>query len=409
MSPTPARRATLVAALLLASLSTACGSDDDGGTGPSGRRLVIAPGQPDSQFVDPSSDVSVAPAVLVTDAAGQPVANVRVTFTPGSASGTVTQGTPVTNAQGIATVGSWRAGAAEGRLTLVASVPGSTDRVTFIANAVSGGSDPCLRLGTVAIGASVSGTLAQGDCELDDGSFLDLFNLTTSAALNHEIRMTSTNIDTFLWLWEPDGSIVGLNDDTYETNAAIRIIGPAEPLVVGANSFDAQDAGSYTITSASGARPPGCQVNTFLRPGASFTEAIANTDCEAFEAGAGSWEDAYYIFLDNGEGVTLTYASTAFDPYLRVYSRTSSTAVATDDNSGGGTTARLTLRNTSGLRDYYIVVPTTRAAGGLGAYTMQVSAATSSLVAAGATPAWWEERFARSAAPRGAARGWRGK
>lgn len=408
MSLTPARRATLVAALLLASLSTACGGDDDGGTGPSGRRLAIAPGQPDSQFVDPSTDVAVAPAVLVTDAAGQPVANVRVTFTPGSGAGTVTQGTPVTNAQGIATVGSWRAGAAEGRQTLVASVPGSSDQVTFVANAVSGGSDPCLRFGTLAIGGSASGALAQGDCEFDDGSFLDLYNVTTTGALNHEIRMSSGNIDTFLWLWEPDGSIVGLNDDSYETDAAIRIIGPAESLVLGANSYEAQDAGTYTITTSSGARPAGCVTNTFLRPGASFTEAIANTDCEAFEAGAGSWEDAYYVFLDNGAGVTLTYASTAFDPYLRVYARTSSTAVAADDNSGGGTTARLTVRNTSGQRDYFIVVPTTRAAGGVGAYTMQVATASAALVAkASAEPAWWEERFARMAAPRGTAGTWR--
>lgn len=408
MSLTPARRATLVAALLLASLSTACGSDDDDGTGPSGRRLAIAPGQPDSQYVDPSTDVAVAPAVLVTDAAGQPVANVRVTFTPGSGSGTVTQGTPVTNAQGIATVGGWRAGAAEGRLTLVASVPGSSDRVTFVANAVAGGSDPCLQFGTLALGGSTSGTLAQGDCQFDDGSYLDLFNVTTTGALNHEIRMTSANIDTFLWLWEPDGSIVGLNDDSYETDAAIRIIGPAESLVLGANSFDALETGAYTLSTSTGPRPAGCAVNTFLRAGASFTESIANTDCEAFEAGAGSWEDVYYVFLDNGEGVTVTHASTAFDPYLRVYARTSNTALASDDNSGGGTTARLTVRNTSGQRDYFVIVPTTRAAGGSGVYTMQVAPASAALVAAAsAKPAWWAEPFARSAAPRRVAGRWR--
>jgi hypothetical protein len=65
--------------------------------------------------------VTTAPAVRVRDASDQPVANVRVRFQAGTASGTVTGETQLTGEDGIARVGSWRVGSA-GVNTLTASV-----------------------------------------------------------------------------------------------------------------------------------------------------------------------------------------------------------------------------------------------------------------------------------------------
>jgi hypothetical protein len=54
--------------------------------------------------------VPTAPAVRVTDADNDPVSGVRIRFTAGTASGTVTGETQTTNAEGVARVGSWRLG-----------------------------------------------------------------------------------------------------------------------------------------------------------------------------------------------------------------------------------------------------------------------------------------------------------
>jgi hypothetical protein len=85
-----------------------------------------------------SSAVSPAPSVKVTDASGNPVSGVTVTFTPVNG-GSVTGGTATTNAQGIATVGSWTIGAAVGTLyTLSASAAGVQGVVLFQTTAMAG-------------------------------------------------------------------------------------------------------------------------------------------------------------------------------------------------------------------------------------------------------------------------------
>ena len=66
--------------------------------------------------------VSVAPSVRVTDAFGNVVANAVVTFTVLSGGGRVTDGVRTTNAQGVATVGSWILGSSGGTQNLAARV-----------------------------------------------------------------------------------------------------------------------------------------------------------------------------------------------------------------------------------------------------------------------------------------------
>jgi lysophospholipase L1-like esterase len=76
--------------------------------------------------------VAIAPSVKVTDADGFGVGGVSVTFSIRSGGGSLTGANVVTNAQGIATVGSWTLGL--GGNSIFASVPGlSGDPVIFVA------------------------------------------------------------------------------------------------------------------------------------------------------------------------------------------------------------------------------------------------------------------------------------
>jgi len=82
--------------------------------------------------------IPTLPSVKVTDAAGNPIVGTTVTFTLGNAfSGTLTGDTQVTNAGGIATLGSWTLPTSAGTVSVVATVPNLTG-VTFVANMVSG-------------------------------------------------------------------------------------------------------------------------------------------------------------------------------------------------------------------------------------------------------------------------------
>jgi len=98
-------------------------------------QLTIIAG--DNQRAAAGSPVAVAPAVKVTDAGGNPVAGVPVTFSPSDAGGVLPSSAVVTDGSGLATLGSWTLGPHSGPQTLTASSPGLTS-VLFHASSFGG-------------------------------------------------------------------------------------------------------------------------------------------------------------------------------------------------------------------------------------------------------------------------------
>ena len=104
--------------------------------------VTVVPGPParlvanagDGQSATSGSAVATPPSVKVTDAAGNAISGIAVTFAVASGGGSITGGSATTNAEGVATVGSWTLGATAGPNTLTATsaaVAGAT--VTFTA------------------------------------------------------------------------------------------------------------------------------------------------------------------------------------------------------------------------------------------------------------------------------------
>ncbi len=95
----------------------------------------------DNQTAAANTAVTLPPAVRVNDANGNAVEGVAVTFSVASGGGRVTNGFVRTNAQGVATVGSWVLGATAGTQTLTARVEESgvtNNPVLFTATATAG-------------------------------------------------------------------------------------------------------------------------------------------------------------------------------------------------------------------------------------------------------------------------------
>ena len=83
--------------------------------------------------------VPTAPSVLVRDLSSNPLAGVPVTFTVASGGGYVTGATAVTNASGIATLGSWVLGSPAALNTLTATAAGASTPASFKASGCAGG------------------------------------------------------------------------------------------------------------------------------------------------------------------------------------------------------------------------------------------------------------------------------
>ncbi len=96
-----------------------------------------APSAGNNQTAAAGTDLAVAPAVLVTDGAGNPVAGLAVVFGVTVGGGSVQGGNVQTSANGIASASKWTLGTRVGTNTLTATVTGGIG-VTFTATGVVG-------------------------------------------------------------------------------------------------------------------------------------------------------------------------------------------------------------------------------------------------------------------------------
>jgi hypothetical protein len=110
-------------------LAAACSSTPPTGVEPpppppAGTPASVTVQAGDGQQAAAGSLVPVNPSVLIKSASGAAVAGVTVTFSVDSGGGTIIGGTAVTNASGVATLGSWSLGPAAGRNVLRVTVTG---------------------------------------------------------------------------------------------------------------------------------------------------------------------------------------------------------------------------------------------------------------------------------------------
>ena len=135
--PSVRRSRSLLACAALALFSFACGGD--GGSEPNTPASVAAT-VATTQSDTVGKPVAIVPAVVVKTASGKPVAGVPVNFTATSGTGaTLGTASATTNAEGIASVGSWTLGTALGSYQVTATVPAIAapgNTVQFTATAV---------------------------------------------------------------------------------------------------------------------------------------------------------------------------------------------------------------------------------------------------------------------------------
>jgi len=110
-------------------------------TATAGAAATVTKETGDAQSAGVGVAVPVAPAVRIVDAGGNRVAGATVVFTVGTGGGTVANATAISNANGIATVGSWTLGTAAGANTLLANVQAggvTGNPISFTATATAG-------------------------------------------------------------------------------------------------------------------------------------------------------------------------------------------------------------------------------------------------------------------------------
>lgn len=102
----------------------------------------------------------------------------------------------------------------------------------------------------LSLGATESGTLGTGDCVTADGSWMDRYQFSLTSARTVTIDLMSDTFDTYLYLFNSEGTVLRENDDFGSGfNSRISLSLPAGTYSIGATSYSPGSAGSYTVTA----------------------------------------------------------------------------------------------------------------------------------------------------------------
>ncbi len=254
-------------------------------TGVTGPATIMAVSAGDNQASTAGSPTGINPAVLITDAFGNPVAGVSVTFAVATGGGSLTGGAQTTNASGIATVGSWTLGASAGANTLTATSTGLTGSpITFTATGNPGNASKIALVagsgqsGTVgstlgtALSVLVTDNLDNPVAGVTVGWATASGSLTPASSLTNAsgIATTSWTLGTAPGAVTASGSVGGLTGSPVAFGAT-AIVGPPTSIIVSAGNGQ-----SATVNTTVATAPAARVADQFGNPiiGATVTFAV---------------------------------------------------------------------------------------------------------------------------------------
>lgn len=271
-----AARFRLPAALLFATLISACGDDP------------LAPDQATTSFTASTATeisgtvgqpVTSVPSVRATDASGNPVAGLSVSFTA-TGGGTLGRQTATTDANGTASVGSWTLGTSAGTQTVTATAGSRT--VTFTANAGAGAAATI----TAVAGATNAALTGAAVPNRPSVQIKDQFGNSVAGA-------------PVVFSVESGGGAVTGGSATTDASGTATVGGWTLGVQPGTQSLRATSGSLSAQFTASASLPTGCVAAPYAI-GATIPGAWAAGDCANSTrwAAAGAVYDQYELKLD---------------------------------------------------------------------------------------------------------------
>jgi len=327
-------------ALVAAGWLVACGDDS---TGPSGTPAGI------TASVTPPATAQVAtavtgPAVIVTDAGGNPLPGVQVTFEVTGGGGAIQYPIATTDAQGVASAGMWQVGPKVGDNTVTATVEGASP-VTFTLASQPG---PAAKISSQA-GNNQSG--APGST-LPDPLVARVVDAGGNAKAGENVTFAVVS---------GGGSLAGT---AATTNASGDATSGAWTLGTGqcAQRASATDGTLQTFFTAS--------TRSSIAIGGSAAGTLSASDC----VNGGAFVDEYDLTTPAG-AVTVSMTSTAPGATLNMITADGTALIAQNVNAA----ATFRLIAAAGSK----AVAATAGAGSTGAYTVSVANASSDVTTCG--------------------------
>jgi serine protease Do len=229
--------------------------------------------------------------------------------------------------------------------------------------------------GTIMMNSEVSGRITSRDQRLQDSSFYQVWQFDGLAGQIVQVDVRSTEFDAYAILQDQSGGRLAYDDDSGGgSNARIIFTLPSTGRYrVLANSYKRGQTGRYTVrltslgmTTAAAATAPLPGTKGQIMRGQSITSQLTLSDPKLSD---GSTYQAWTFVGTAGEQIALDVTSSDFDAYA-IIQDSNGTRLASDDDSGGGTNARVLY--TLPYSGVYRLVANAYRVGTYGSYTLSV-------------------------------------
>jgi hypothetical protein len=210
----------------------------------------------------------------------------------------------------------------------------------------------CSAVQTMSINGGYVQRLGAPGCTGANGQPVDYYQFTLPADGTVAAFMTSSDVAGYLTLTDSAGNPLRSDTNSYSFGDPMMVqYLPAGTYRLSARSAGFSVGGYYEVDvrTALGPRPPFCGVTGTLAAGGSASGTIGFTSCQYPDS---TFADLYQVQLPDSATVDLKLSSSDFDAYL-VLLDAQGNLVDQDDDSGGGTDARIT--RLLGAGTYYVV------------------------------------------------------
>jgi hypothetical protein len=321
----------------------------------------------DNQSAALGTTVATAPAVVVRDQYGNPVAGATVTFSVETGGGSVTGASVTTGADGIARVGSWLLGITSGAQRIKAT--SGTLSATINANATIPAG--CTTV-NYALGVTLPMNWDADDCTTTGGVRYDRLSFTTTAQQQIDAVVTGANGRT-IRLKNSAGMYVGLQPGTAFSPPTQNPMHMKYVLAPGTYQFepyapDAATTGAYTFSTTTGTKID-CDYIIFASTNVTINGTVDNTSCVGPGNGREQW---FNLQLKTGTKVRITLSGTDNVPYLLFRDDRLGPASPTLVTAKGTTAGETVTVNWTATFDTWHEIVITSLNGLLGKYTLKI-------------------------------------
>jgi hypothetical protein len=255
---------------------------------------------------------------------------------------------------------------AVGSATITATSEGKTGTASLT---VSGSVGLC-QTRSVTLGTTYTGALQSGDCQYGDGGWYDRFRSQLSSTVAVSTVLTSSFASS-IFAQSTAGVIGGWNSTGSGTQSVEWLlpagtfdfdVSRAQTLIGAGGTYSLQMVGITSDTASCGRAVSAAR-------GVTITRALTSTDCN----GTRGKEDKIWVYLQQGQTLTATMTSSAFDSYLFLYAEDGTTLLASNDDGLGNGSGGARLVYTATRTGYLQIRPTSYSSGSTGAYSFGVS------------------------------------